>query len=147
MSEKKCVCGHELESRGYQVLELHGESLLKDYMDVELWVCPRCGRIAFFMREKDRKDRYRAECGGRSYLLDRMGVRFPVRCKNGCSFVLNSRPLWLADKLNDIRNVDYGLLWFTDESKEECARVISDYRRGGAPQGEFTRGLYYKGVL
>lgn len=88
-----------------------------------------------------------AECGGRSYLLDRMGVRFPVRCKNGCSFVLNSRPLWLADKLNDIRNVDYGLLWFTDESKEECARVISDYRRGGAPQGEFTRGLYYKGVL
>ena len=33
MSEKKCVCGHELESRGYQVLELHGESLLKDYMD------------------------------------------------------------------------------------------------------------------
>lgn len=88
-----------------------------------------------------------AECGGRSYLLDRMGVRFPVRCKNGCSFVLNSRPLWLADKLNDIRNVDYGLLWFTDESKEECTRVISDYRRGDAPQGEFTRGLYYKGVL
>ena len=88
-----------------------------------------------------------AECGGRSYLLDRMGVRFPVRCKNGCSFVLNSRPLWLADKLNDIRNVDYGLLWFTDESKEECTRVISDYRGGGAPQGEFTRGLYYKGVL
>lgn len=88
-----------------------------------------------------------AECGGRSYLLDRMGVRFPVRCKNGCSFVLNSRPMWLADKLNDIRNVDYGLLWFTDESKEECTRVISDYRRGGAPQGEFTRGLYYKGVL
>ena len=66
MSEKQCVCGHELESRGYQVLELHGESLLKDYMDVELWVCPWCGRIAFFMREKDRKDRYRAECGGRT---------------------------------------------------------------------------------
>ena len=66
MSEKKCVCGHEMESGGYQVLELHGESLLKDYMDVELWVCPRCGRIAFFMREKDRKDRYRAECGGKT---------------------------------------------------------------------------------
>ena len=66
MSEKKCVCGHEMESGGYQVLELHGESLLKDYMDVELWACPWCGRIAFFMREKDRKDRYRAECGGRT---------------------------------------------------------------------------------
>lgn len=88
-----------------------------------------------------------AECGGRSFLEDRMGVRFPVRCKNGCSYVLNSRPLWLADKLNDIRNADYGLLWFTDESADECERVISAYLGGGAPSGEFTRGLYYKGVL
>ena len=84
MSEKQCVCGHELESRGYQVLELHGESLLKDYMDVELWVCPRCGRIAFFMREKDRKDRYRAECGGRtdeelSALLESPGLKYRRR--------------------------------------------------------------------
>ncbi len=31
-----------------------------------LWVCPWCGRIAFFMWEKDRKDRYRAGCGSRT---------------------------------------------------------------------------------
>lgn len=88
-----------------------------------------------------------AECGGNSFLLDRMGVRFPVMCKNGCSFVFNSRVLWLADKANDIKNIDYRLLWFTDESKEECSRVIEAYIRGDEPQTDFTRGLYYKGVL
>ena len=99
MSEKKCVCGHELESRGYQVLELHGESLLKDYMDVELWVCPRCGRIAFFMREKDRKDRYRAECGGRtdeelSALLESPDA--PALLRDAAREVLDSRAEWKA---------------------------------------------------
>lgn len=99
MSEKKCVCGHELESRGYQVLELHGESLLKDYMDVELWVCPWCSRIAFFMREKDRKDRYRAECGGRtdeelSALLESPDA--PALLRDAAREVLDSRAEWKA---------------------------------------------------
>ena len=99
MSEKQCVCGHELESRGYQVLELHGESLLKDYLAVELWVCPRCGRIAFFMREKDRKDRYRAECGGRtdeelSALLESPDA--PALLRDAAREVLDSRTEWKA---------------------------------------------------
>ncbi len=87
------------------------------------------------------------ECGGNSFLLDRMGVRFPVMCKNGCSFVLNSRVLWLADKTDDVKNIDYRLLWFTDETKEECSRVIEAHIKGEKPQTDFTRGLYYKGVL
>ena len=77
MSEKKCVCGHELESRGYQVLELHGESLLKDYMDVEL-------------REKDRKDRYRAECGGRT------DEELSALLRDAAREVLDSRAEWKA---------------------------------------------------
>lgn len=88
-----------------------------------------------------------AECGKKSFLVDRMGVRFPLRCKNGCSFVFNSRVLWLADKLNDIKNIDYRLLYFTDETKEECSRVIAAYLGKSEPQEDFTRGLYYKGVL
>lgn len=99
MSEKKCACGHELESRGYQVLELHGESLLKDYMDVELWICPWCGRIAFFMWEKDRKDSYRAECGGRtdeelSALLESPDA--PALLRDAAREVLDSRAEWKA---------------------------------------------------
>lgn len=87
------------------------------------------------------------ECGSESSLVDRMGVHFPVVCKNGASFVLNSRPLWMADKQNELRNLDYGLLYFTNEEKSECERVIEAYNNNEKPEGEFTRGLYFKNVL
>ena len=87
------------------------------------------------------------ECGGKSVLTDRMGVDFPVVCKNGASFVLNSVPLWLADKKNELRNIDFGLLYFTNESKEECGRVIGAYNNNEKAYGEFTRGLYFRKVL
>lgn len=88
-----------------------------------------------------------ADCGKNSVLVDRMGVEFPVRCKNGCSYILNSRPLWLGDKLGDIKNLDYALLYFTTESKEEADGIITDFAARKPFDGEFTRGLYYKGVL
>ena len=88
-----------------------------------------------------------AECGKNSVLVDRMGVEFPVRCKNGCSYILNSRPLWLGDKQNDVRNIDYSLLYFTTESKEGAEQVIADFSAKRSANGDFTRGLYYKGVI
>ncbi len=88
-----------------------------------------------------------AECGSESSLVDRMGVRFPVVCKNGASFILNSRPVWMADKKNELRNIDFGLLYFTNENKSECERVIEAYNNNEKPEGEFTRGLYFKNVL
>lgn len=87
------------------------------------------------------------ECGAESSLVDRMGVHFPVACKNGASFILNSRPLWMADKKNELRNLDYGLLYFTNEDQAECERVIEAYNNNEKPEGEFTRGLYFKNVL
>ena len=88
-----------------------------------------------------------AECGSGSHLVDRMGVSFPVVCKNGASFILNSRPLWMADKKSELRNIDFGLIYFTDENQAECARVIEAYNNNEKPEGEFTRGLYFKNVL
>lgn len=88
-----------------------------------------------------------AECGKKSELVDRMGVRFPVLCKNGASFILNSRPVWMADKMTEMRNLDFGLLYFTNEDKNECERVIAAYNNKEKPEGEFTRGLYFKNVL
>ena len=86
------------------------------------------------------------ECDKKSFLVDRMGVEFPVRCKNGYSYILNSRPLWLADKQSDIRNCDFALLYFTTETKDEASRIIRDFICEKGPEGDFTRGLYYKGV-
>ena len=87
------------------------------------------------------------ECGKKSFLVDRMGVEFPVVCKNGASFILNSVPVWIADKMNEIRNLDYGLLYFTNETKDECASVITAYNNNEKADGGFTRGLYFRKVL
>ena len=89
-----------------------------------------------------------AHCGGKRKLTDRLGVQFPVVCENGYSQVLNSRPIYMADRLEETAFVDFNLLWFTDESTEECASVLEKYMSGAsAPDTkEFTRGLYYRGV-
>ena len=76
-----------------------------------------------------------------------MGAEFPVVCKNGASFILNSVPVWLADKVSEIKNLDYGLLYFTNETKDECAGVINAYNNNEKAKCEFTRGLYFRKVL
>lgn len=86
------------------------------------------------------------ECKSRSFLTDRMGIRFPVMCNMGTSEILNSRPIYLADRLKEIRNMDFITLYFTHESGEAVDRILDAYRKGKAAKGEFTRGLYYRGV-
>ncbi|MBR3781123.1 MAG: U32 family peptidase [Clostridia bacterium] len=88
-----------------------------------------------------------ADCNMQSFLVDRMGVEFPVICKNGASFILNSRPLWIADKKNEIKNIDFGLIYFTNETGSECKKIISEMKNSSNPPSEFTRGMYFKGVL
>ena len=69
-------------------------------------------------------------------------------CENGYSQVLNSRPIYMADRLKETDFADFNLLWFTNESAEECKAVMQQYTDGApAPaKEEFTRGLYYRGV-
>ncbi len=86
------------------------------------------------------------KCKGSSHLTDRMGIDFPVQCSFGCSELLNSRPVILSDRLREIKNADYLLLRFTDETKAECEKILGAYLGGEAPEGEFTRGLIYRGV-
>ena len=87
------------------------------------------------------------ECGRNSVLVDRMGVRFPVRCRNGCSFIFNSLPLCVYDKPDSIANVDYDLLYFTVETASECMDIINGYRSRTKLDCECTRGLYFRNVL
>ncbi len=92
-------------------------------------------------------------CDGVGYLTDRKGTAFPV-IKDGdaCrSVVLNSVPLYLADKLEDVKGtgVSFGRLLFTIEPPEECRRVAEQYMklRDCKAEGAFTRLHLYKGVL
>ncbi len=85
-------------------------------------------------------------CGGHSYVQDRRGAQFPLHCQNGCSELLNSVPLYLADCLNELPPLSFLYLHFTDESPQRVTEVLQHYRHGGTPPAAFTRGLYKRGV-
>lgn len=87
-----------------------------------------------------------ASCGGDSVLVDRLGAAFPVQCSGGCAELLNTVPLYWADKLRDLPRMEFQYLYFTDETPQRVAQVLEDYRRGGTPPAAFTRGLYKRGV-
>ena len=87
-------------------------------------------------------------CDGRNgALVDRMGVTFPLECHRKTAVeVLNSTPLWWADKLEELPPLDFKLLHFTVETAEEVNRVIAAYTVGGSNPKQITRGLYRRGV-
>ncbi len=87
-----------------------------------------------------------ADCGKKGCLTDRMGIKFPIVCNNGFSEILNSRPIYLADRMDDMKNMDFVTLYFTKEKGESVNAIIDAYRKGKSASGEYTRGLYYRGV-
>ncbi|MBE7038612.1 MAG: U32 family peptidase [Ruminococcaceae bacterium] len=94
------------------------------------------------------------KCGCREdkflYLEDRMKKRFPVLQDSfTCtSHIFNSSPLFMADKLNELKNtkVKYLRFAFTDENVDEIKNVIALYKSGSKCNFEFTRGHYFRGV-
>ena len=70
MLDKLCVCGHAMENRGAQTLEMNGSSLgsnlWTDHVEVEMYICPWCGRMAFFEPEAIRKRRFSDACEGKT---------------------------------------------------------------------------------
>lgn len=87
-----------------------------------------------------------AECKRNSEITDRKGISFPVRCHMGYSEILNSRPLYMADRMREIPPCDTLFFNFTTESKYEVERILKAYENKEKPTGEFTRGLLYRGV-
>ena len=89
-------------------------------------------------------------CKGNGRLIDRKGVAFPVMCEDGpgsCAELLNSRPLYWADRLDELPPADFLLLHFTTETPEEASALLRRHREGSPPPDSFTRGLYRRGVL
>ena len=87
-------------------------------------------------------------CGRPNVLRDRTGAAFPLLPAFGHrTEVQNSRPLWLADRPDWRRlGLSFARLRFTTESPEACAQICRAYLDHAAPTGEFTRGLYLRGV-
>jgi putative protease len=86
------------------------------------------------------------DCENGGELTDRKDTRFKIRCRNGCSELLNSRPIWIADRKDEMMGLDFEVLYFTDESADRVDEVIRAYNNTQAPDCEYTRGLYFRGV-
>ncbi len=89
-----------------------------------------------------------APCRKGHTLRDRTGAAFPLLPAYGHrTEIQNGKVLWLADRPEWKRlGLAFARLRFTDESAAECAAVLRAYREGAAAPGEFTRGLYERGV-
>jgi putative protease len=87
-----------------------------------------------------------AACTPTDGVTDRRGVTFPTACAGGCTELLNSVPLYWADRLEDVPQTDFYLLHFTVETPDEVERMVEAYRHGATPPPEITRGLYRRGV-
>lgn len=86
------------------------------------------------------------KCDKKGVITDRMNTEFPVRCRGGYSELLNSVPIWLADKQSDIVT-DFIVLYFTGETPQRVTEVIFAYKNGSPPTVKHTRGLYYRGTV
>lgn len=83
-------------------------------------------------------------------LTDRKGekIRLVCRCGDCTAYLFNSKPVYMADKLSDIPPNIRGInLSFTTEAPRECKDIITKYLDKTPPEGEFTRGHFYRGVL
>lgn len=98
------------------------------------------------------KNMDKCTCNGVQTISDRTGASFPiVRDGDICrSVVLNSVPLYMGDKLKEIKKtgIDYMRLMFTIEGAEECRMVCEAYKnRTTSPFAEFTRLHFCRGAL
>ena len=86
-----------------------------------------------------------AHCDKTGVLTDRKAKKFPVRCGMGVRTIYNPVPIYMGDKPGAL-TVDYGVAYFTLETREEAAAILDAIRQHAPFEGDFTRGLYFKGT-
>ena len=83
---------------------------------------------------------------GVTTLTDRRKESFPLLPEFGCrNTLIGNRPLCIREDFARL-GVQTARLLFTTESPEECARIARAFVGGAPLEGEFTRGLYKRGV-
>lgn len=85
----------------------------------------------------------------KGYLSDRTGRRFKIRCnkEHGYYEMLNSDTLYLADKMSEFKNISFHTLCFDNETSDEINDIVKAYKKQSAYNGNFTRGLYFRGII
>lgn len=140
-----------LEDLGVKSLTLSPELTLEQAADISS-VVPRgivaYGRLPLMLTRNCpiKNGTTCGECRGRGVITDRKNVKFPVTCTMGCSEILNSRPIYMADRMHEVENMDFISFYFTGEKPASIEKILEYYEQGKAINGEYTRGLYYRGV-
>ena len=87
-------------------------------------------------------------CDKSIYLKDRKDVSFFVKSDGEFNTIYNSVPLFMADRLSEIKNskVSGIRIMFTKESPDECVEIYKMYagkEKTETPKN-YTRGYFYK---
>ncbi len=75
-------------------------------------------------------------------LTDRTGRDLPVVCSKDYIEIMNPDRLCMLDRLDEMHNIAFGVVYLHDEDTAETQAAL----RGRKPQGNITRGLYYRGI-
>ncbi len=86
-------------------------------------------------------------CDGHPTIIDRMDTDIQLLCKSK-QYVqsLNPQPIYMGDKLLQLSEAHFLSFYFTDESKNECKKIVDAVLGNKSFYGKFTRGLYYKEI-
>ena len=79
-------------------------------------------------------------------IADRKNVKFPMLCDGVCTEILNSVPLYMGDRKNEIHGVDFFTLRFTVENSVESEENFQVFNNSNKLSKSYTRGLYYRSV-
>ena len=78
-------------------------------------------------------------------IVDRKGRKLNVICTENTVEILNSDVLYLADKLNSVKNNAFAVLKFTVE--HDVNEIIDSYvHKLPFNETNYTRGLYFRGI-
>ncbi len=80
-------------------------------------------------------------------IFDRTSRENKIVCHGDFVEILNSEPLYMADRLDEIRNVSFITLYFTNESPKEVKSIFREYKSSPKKRENITRGLYYRGII
>jgi len=89
-----------------------------------------------------------ARCSGINKISGRKGEDLFTYCHSRKYVTLhNGVKLYVLDKLSDIPNLSHAVLAFTKENESECDGVIRSFLKREIPEGDFTRGIYFKTLI
>lgn len=80
--------------------------------------------------------------GCKRRITDRTGRNLPIVCHKEFTEILNSDTLYMLDRLNDFKNISFGLVMLNVESSEQVRELFENKK----PCGSLTKGLYYRGL-